>query len=145
MSAKCGHAPLKVFSYRRHATSRALFSQTISPHGPISALSSGRSLKSQSTKDICAYVGLAPITSHSGSDKKKAWIRPVGRRYLRNILVESAWRLITVETGYRDFYNRIRNETGLSQKAITATARKLLILIWHIAIEGRPYRPVFVN
>jgi transposase len=92
-------------------------------------------------EDICAHVGLAPITSHSGSGKEKAWIRPVGQRYLRSILVESAWRLIIVESSYRDFYNRIRSKTGLSQKAITATARKLLILIWRIAIEGRPYRP----
>ena len=30
---------------------------------------------------------------------------------------------------------------GLAQKAITAVARKLLVLIWRIAIEGRPYRP----
>ena len=92
-------------------------------------------------EDICAYVGLAPITSHSGSGKEKAWIRPVGQRYLRSILVEAAWRLIAGESCYRDFYNRIRNKTGLAQKAITAVARKLLVLIWRIAIEGRPYRP----
>ena len=93
-------------------------------------------------EDICAYVGLAPITSHSGSGKEKAWLRPVGQRYLRSILVESAWRLIAVESSYSDFYTRIRNKTGLHQKAITAVARKLLVLIWRIAIEGRPYRPV---
>ena len=96
-------------------------------------------------EDICAYVGLAPITSHSGSGKEKAWLRPVGQRYLRSILVESAWRMIAVEESYRNFYNRIRNKTGLHQKAITALARKLLVLIWRIAIEGRPYRPVTIN
>ena len=92
-------------------------------------------------EDICAYVGLAPITSHSGSGKEKAWLRSVGQRYLRSILVEAAWRLIHVEAYYRDFYNRIRNKTGLPQKAITAVARKLLVLVWRIAIEGRPYKP----
>jgi transposase len=91
-------------------------------------------------EDICAYVGLAPVTSHSGAGKERAWLRPVGQRYLRSILVESAWRLVAVEPQYRDFYNRIRNNTGLSQKAITAVARKLLVLIWRIAIEGRAYR-----
>jgi transposase len=96
-------------------------------------------------EDICAYVGLAPITSHSGSGKEKAWLRPVGQRYLRSILVESAWRLIAVEANYRDFYNRIKNKTGLAQKAITAVARKLLVLIWRIAIERRPYRPATAN
>lgn len=96
-------------------------------------------------EDICAYVGLAPITSHSGSGKEKAWLRPVGQRYLRSILVESAWRLVAAESSYRDYYNRIRNKTGVSQKAIAAVARKLLILIWRIAIEERPYKPVAAN
>ena len=96
-------------------------------------------------EDICAYVGLAPVTSHSGSGKEKAWLRSVGQRYLRSILVESAWRLIAAEESYRDFYNRIRNKTGVGQKAIIAVARKLLVLIWRIAIEGRAYRPATVQ
>jgi hypothetical protein len=49
------------------------------------------------------------------------------------------------ESRYRDYYNRIRNKTGVSQKAIAAVARKLLILIWRIAIEERPYKPVAAN
>ena len=91
-------------------------------------------------EEICAYVGLAPITSHSGSGKEQARLRSVGQRYLRGILVESAWRLIAVEEVYRDLYNRIKMKTGLAQKAIVAVARKLLVLIWRIAIEARPYR-----
>jgi transposase len=96
-------------------------------------------------EDICAYVGLAPVTSHSGAGKERAWIRPVGQRYLRSILVEAAWRLVAFEDYYRDFYNRIRSGTKLPQKAITAVARKLLVLLWRIAIEGRPYRPATAN
>jgi transposase len=96
-------------------------------------------------EDICAYVGLAPVTSHSGSGKERAWVRPVGQRYLRSILVEAAWRLVASEEYYRNFYNRIRNGTKLPQKAITAVARKLLVLVWRIAIEGRPYRPAAAN
>jgi len=93
-------------------------------------------------EQICAFVGLAPITSHSGSGKEKAWTRPVGQRYLRSILVQAAWKLISSDGYYREYYNRIRNKTGVFQKAITAVARKLLVLIWRIAIERRPYRPV---
>jgi transposase len=93
-------------------------------------------------EEICAYVGLAPVTSHSGSGTERAWIRPVGQRYLRSILVEAAWRLVAAEDYYRNFYNRIRNGTKLQQKAIVAVARKLLVLIWRIAIEGRAYKPV---
>jgi transposase len=96
-------------------------------------------------EEICAYVGLAPVSSHSGSGTERAWIRPVGQRYLRSILVEAAWRLVASEDYYRDFYNRVRNGTRLAQKAITAVARKLLVLVWRIAIEGRPYKPVMTN
>lgn len=96
-------------------------------------------------ENICAYVGLAPITSHSGSGRERAWLRPVGQRYLRSILVESAWRLVAAEGYYRDYYNRIRNNTGVSQKAIVAVARKLLILVWRVAIENRPYKRVTTN
>jgi transposase len=96
-------------------------------------------------EEICAYVGLAPVTSHSGSGKERAWIRPVGQRYLRSILVEAAWRLIAEEDCYRDFYNRIRSRTNLPQKAITAVARKLLVLLWRIAIEGRTYEAAVTN
>ena len=92
-------------------------------------------------EDICAYVGLSPVTHHSGAGKERAWIRPCGQRYLRSILVESAWRLIAVERCYREFYNRVRAKSGLAQKAIVAVARKLLVLLWRIAIERRPYRP----
>ncbi|MDR0827966.1 MAG: IS110 family transposase [Desulfovibrio sp.] len=92
-------------------------------------------------EDICAYVGLAPVTSHSGSSKERAWIRQVGQRYLRSILVEAAWKLVASEGYYRDFYNRIRSRTKFPQKAIVAVAHKLLVLIWRIAIGGRPYRP----
>ena len=97
------------------------------------------------SEDIGAYVGLAPVTSYSGAGKERARLRPVGQRYLRSILVESAWRLVAVEEHYSNFYNRIRSKSDLSQKAITAVARKLLVLIWRIAIEKRPYRPVVAN
>jgi transposase len=96
-------------------------------------------------EEICAYVGLAPVISHSGAGKERAWTRSVGQRYLRSILVEAAWRLITAEECYRDFYNRIRGRTNLPQKAVTAVARKLLVLLWRIAIEGRPYRAAATN
>jgi transposase len=94
------------------------------------------------SEEICAYVGLSPVTRHSGAGREHAWLRPVGQRYLRSILVQAAWRLLSVEGYYRDFYNRIRGRTGLMAKAITAVARKLLVILWRIAIEGRAYKPM---
>ena len=92
-------------------------------------------------EEIAAYVGLAPIVSHSGAGKVKSQLRNTGQGYLRSLLVEAAWVLIAKEPHYRALYNKLRNRTDLPQKAIVAVARKLLIVLWRIAVEGRPYRP----
>lgn len=93
-------------------------------------------------EEICAYVGLAPIISQSGQGQAKAYLRRVGQNYLRSILVEAAWVAVGRDKYFRDFYGRIRSRTNLAQKAIVAVARKLLTVIWRIAVENRVYRPI---
>jgi transposase len=92
-------------------------------------------------EEICAYVGLAPIISQSGQSRGLARLGCVGQIYLRSILVEAAWILIGKEIRYRQFYNKIRGKTNLPQKAITAVARKLLVIMWRVAVEKRAYQP----
>lgn len=94
----------------------------------------------QREEEICAYVGLAPITSQSGQSKAKASLRHAGQRYLRSILVESAWALVRKEAHYRRIYVKLVNRTNLPQKAIVAVARKLLVIMWRVAVEKRGYR-----
>ena len=93
-------------------------------------------------EEICAYVGLAPILSQSGQSQGKAFLRRVGQNYFRSTLVESAWTSVRRDSYFRDFYARIRSKTNLSQKAIVAVARKLLIILWRVAVENRVYTPV---
>jgi len=92
-------------------------------------------------EEICAYVGLAPIISQSGQSKGAARLRRVGQVYLRSILVEAAWILIGKDEHYKRLYNKIRSKTNLPQKAIVAVARKLLIIMWRVAVENRAYQP----
>lgn len=92
-------------------------------------------------EELCAYVGLAPVTSHSGSGKATARLGKVGQNYLRSILVQGAWRLVSAEPQYHDLFVKIRTKTGLFAKALVALARRLLVLLWRIAVENRPYRP----
>lgn len=92
-------------------------------------------------EEICAYVGLAPIVSQSGQSKISARLQRVGQNYLRSILVEAAWIFIGKEAHYKQIYNKIRNKTNLPQKAITAVARRLLIIMWRVALENRAYQP----
>ena len=96
-------------------------------------------------EEICAYVGLAPVTSHSGSGKATARLGQVGQNYLRSILVQGAWRFITAEPQYHDLFIKIQTKTGLFAKALVALARKFLILLWRVAVENRPYRPASVQ
>jgi len=95
-------------------------------------------------EEICAYVGLAPIIRHSGSGKPSSRLGQSGQNYLRSILVEASWRLLAAENYYKEFYTKIRIRTGIPQKAITAVARKLLVLLWRIAVGCKAYRPVQV-
>jgi transposase len=91
-------------------------------------------------EEICAYVGLAPIISQSGQGKAKARLVHAGQRYLRSILIESAWTLVRKDSHYRSFYNKIVGRTNLPQKAIVAVARKLLVILWRLSVENRAYQ-----
>ena len=43
--------------------------------------------------------------------------------------------------GVQAYYARMLCNTGLAQKAITAVARKLAIILWRLTCEMRAYRP----
>lgn len=93
-------------------------------------------------EELSAYVGLAPIISQSGQSSGRARISKVGQMYLRSVLVEAAWISVRKDGYFRKVYNKIRSKTNVAQKAIVAVARKLLIVMWRVAVENRPYRPV---
>ena len=91
-------------------------------------------------EELSAYVGLAPIISQSGQGRGRAHLRPVGQKYLRGLLVEAAWVSIRYDKNLRDFYGRLLSRTNMPSKAITGVARKLLTVIWRVAVEKRPYK-----
>lgn len=93
-------------------------------------------------EELSAYVGLAPIISQSGQSHGRASIARVGQKYLKSALVEAAWVSVRNDEYFRNVYGKIRAKTNLPQKAIVAVARKLLIVMWRVAVENRPYRPL---
>jgi transposase len=88
---------------------------------------------------LASYVGLAPTVTQSGQSKQKGQLVQTGQVRLRSLLIEAAWRWRAKDEQARAFYQKIVSRTGLSQKAIVALARKLLIILWKITIENRPY------
>jgi len=96
-------------------------------------------------EELASYLGLAPVVRQSGSGKARARIRPVGKRRLRSLLVEAAWLWRAWDPWAAQWYRRCLARTGVFQKAITALARKLAIILWRLSVERRPYRPGLAN
>lgn len=95
----------------------------------------------QRGEEVAAYLGLAPFVRHSGEKSPAGRLRPTGHTRLRSLLVEAAWVWKGRDNGVQAYYARMLCNTGLAQKAITAVARKLAIILWRLACEVRAYRP----
>jgi len=91
-------------------------------------------------EELGRYLGLSPVPRQSGESKGRARRIPSGQKVLRGILVQAAWRWRSADSWASEYYNRILSHCGLAQKAITALARKLAIILWRIILENRPYR-----
>jgi transposase len=91
--------------------------------------------------ELTSYLGLAPQVRQSGEGKVRGKLRPVGQTKLRSLLVEAAWVWKSADPWAETCYRRILERCGLAQKAITAVARRLAIVLWRLCLEDRPYRP----
>ena len=60
-----------------------------------------------------------------------------GNKILRSYLVESSWFIIGKDPVMKEFYNRIKTNTGSAKKAIIAVARKLINRIHSIVVNNQ--------
>ena len=93
-------------------------------------------------EEVASYLGLAPTVRHSGDKTPRGSLAPVGQKRLRSLLIEAAWIWRTKDPKAGELYNKLLSTTGVPQKAITALARKLAIILWRLSIEQRAYRPI---
>ena len=94
------------------------------------------------SEEVASYLGLAPTVHHSGEKTPRGYLIPIGQTRLRSLLVEAAWIWKSHDDYAHQQYNKLISRTGIPQKAITALARKLSIILWRLSIEQRAYRPV---
>jgi transposase len=88
---------------------------------------------------LVGYLGLDPRVSQSGNDPARGGrISKQGAAEVRHVLSEAAWRGARVPGPLRGFYERLRARRG-PQIAITATARKLAVLFWHLLTREQDY------
>ncbi len=93
-------------------------------------------------KELGAFCGLVPKERSTGERVNKSGITHMGSRELRQLLIESAWRVARMDTCLRQFYERIKNRhhPGFgSKKAVVALARKLTLIIYRVLKDQRDY------
>ena len=97
-------------------------------------------------KQVVSYVGLNPVIRESGDSRFEGSISKRGSGRVRWILVQCAQTAVhTCGDEYLSrFYDRLAGKKG-SQKAIVATARKLLVSIYHMLDREEVYDPPGVS
>ena len=97
-------------------------------------------------KEVVSYVGLNPVIRESGDSRFEGGISKRGSGRVRWILVQCAQTAVhTCNDKYLSrFYDRLAGKKG-SQKAIVATARKLLVSIYHMLDREEVYDPPGVS
>jgi transposase len=99
--------------------------------GDISRFSSPRKLVS--------YLGLDPRVRQSGNAAARhGRISKAGSSEARHMLGEVAWKVARTPGPLRAFFERVRARRG-PQIAATATARKLVVLFWHLLTREQDY------
>jgi transposase len=93
-------------------------------------------------KEVVRYVGLNPVIRESGDSRFEGSISKKGSGTVRWLLVQAVHSAVhTVGDEYLSrFYHRIERRKN-KQKAAVATARKLLVSIYHMLDRGEVYDP----
>ncbi len=93
------------------------------------------------SREIAAYVGLAPRVMQSGQTRKEGPLMRGGRAALRSKLVEGALVWVHHDPFARKKFNKLFRSTGSAKKAIVAMARRMLVNLWIMLTRAEDYRP----
>jgi transposase len=98
--------------------------------------------------EVVSYAGFDPVVRESGDSRTEGGISKEGNGYLRWILVQCANTAVhnSKDPYLSEFYWRLRDGRNKPHKvAIVATARKLLVSIFHMLKNEEVYDPPPVN
>jgi transposase len=94
----------------------------------------------KSGKQVGSYIGLTPRRFQSGSIDRQGCISGWGNKLLRTLLVEVSWVGLRYNTWMRTTYERLMRDSKARKKiAIVALARKLLIRLWAMLRDTKPW------
>jgi len=89
--------------------------------------------------NLVSYFGLNPSVYQSGLKVYTGHISRRGRSHARSICVEASHQLVRAPGPFHAFFLRLQRRKGYNV-ALTAVARKLVVLIWHMLTRGEDYR-----
>ena len=97
-----------------------------------------------SAKKLVGYSGLGARVHSSGGTTKMGGITKQGRRELRHAMIEAAWNAIKYSPVWQRRYEQLAKRMD-KQKAATAIARKLLVVIWNVLTKREQDRAADLN
>jgi transposase len=87
---------------------------------------------------LVSYFGLNPSVHQSGQKAYTGHISRRGRSHARSVCVEAAHVLVRTPGPFRAFFQRLARRKPYNV-AITAVARKLTVLVWHMLTTRQDY------
>jgi len=88
---------------------------------------------------LASYFGLVPRVSQSAGRCHHGRITKAGPGNARSLAVEAAQVLARSPSPLAATFYRVRHKRGYNV-AVTALARKLIVLVWYMLHNGEPYR-----
>jgi transposase len=92
----------------------------------------------ESPKALASYSGLTPGLEQSGVKLRGKGITKEGRRELRWVMVEVAWRAVKADPHWKKYFEELKRRMHPNQ-AIVAIARHLLTMVWYLLTRHDPY------
>ncbi len=88
----------------------------------------------ENRRQVASYCGLCPSEYSSGATRRQGSIDKQGNPRLRQVLIETVWRLLRWQPSYPPLRRLIESHPGRSRrKAAVAAARRLAIDLWRLA------------
>ena len=89
---------------------------------------------------FASYVGVVPGVKESGTFRSRhAHISPIGNARLRRALYMTTLSAVHANPWLRPHYLRLRSKGKLPKVALMAAMRKLLVAIYTVAKNRRPF------
>ena len=92
----------------------------------------------ETPKALASYSGLTPGLEQSGVKLRGKGITKEGRRELRWVMVEVAWRAVKADPYWKKYFEELKRRMHPNQ-AIVAIARHLLTMVWYVLTRHEPY------